>query len=152
MNRRTVLLSIALLLPWTGCTAIATDRVDPVNEAGGVGIGGYDPVAYFTEGRPVAGSAAHQREWDDVTYRFSSDQNATRFEEAPEDFLPAYGGYCAYAMSLNRIAEVDPERWDVRDGRLFLNANRVASLLWRIGESENIEAADRHWATYPRTD
>ena len=48
------------------------------------------------------------------------------------------------------VVRIDPERWEVRDGRLFLNANLLAEVLWEIDRDGNARAADAHWADYPR--
>ena len=45
----------------------------------GIAIGGYDPVAYFTEGHPVAGSANFELRWSGATWRFASAASRARF-------------------------------------------------------------------------
>lgn len=107
-----------------------------------VAIGGYDPVSYFTEGRPRTGSSEITIEHGGSTWHFSSRQNAERFRASPADFLPAYGGHCAFATSLGKTETGDPTRWAIRDGRLFLNSNPIAHLLWKVIPGR-IAAADR---------
>jgi hypothetical protein len=53
-------------------------------------------------------------------------------------------------MSLNRIADVDPHRWAVVDGKLYLNNGYVAQSLWSLNESDNIKSGDRNWPNYPK--
>jgi hypothetical protein len=93
----------------------------------------------------MAGSERFEAKWMGATWRFASEDNRERFLSDPARYVPRYGGFCAYAVSVNRLADVDPNRWEIVEGRLYLNANRLASALWRIGRDRNVRAADRHW-------
>jgi YHS domain-containing protein len=124
--------------------------VPAVNASEGIGLKGYDPVAYFVNGLATKGTDQYSFAWNGATYRFASEENLNRFKGDPEKYLPQYGGYCAYAMSLNRIADIDPSRWAVVGGRLYLNNGFVAEKLWSLNKSKNIESADRNWPQYPK--
>jgi hypothetical protein len=54
-------------------------------------------------------------------------------------------------MSLNRIADIDPSRWTIVDGKLYLNNGYIAQTLWSVNKSGNIESANRNWPSYPKT-
>jgi YHS domain-containing protein len=129
----------------------AKSPVAAVNTTNGIGLKGHDPVAYFITGKPTPGVDAYTAHWKGVTYRFASAENQERFTADPEQYLPQYGGYCAYAMSLNRIADIDPDRWAIVNGKLYLNNNFFSHGLWSLNKSGNITAADRNWAGYPKT-
>ena len=144
-----IALCLGVLLP-AGGTSAETAPVAAVNSADGIAIKGYDPVAYFTAGKPVAGVDAYSYSWQGVTYRFASAENLERFKTSPERYLPQYGGYCAFAMSLNRIADIDPKRWAIVDGKLYLNKNLVAFGLWSVNTAEKIASADQHWTVFPK--
>jgi len=90
----------------------------------GYAIKGYDPVAYFTESAAVKGDEAYSYEWNHGLWLFSSNANRELFEEDPEKYAPQYGGYCAYAVAKGKFAKVDPEKWTVLDGKLYLNYNK----------------------------
>jgi len=121
-----------------------------VNATDGVGIKGYDPVAYFTVGQPTAGSPQFTFRWKGASYQFASAENLARFKADPEKYLPQYGGYCAYAMSLNRIADIDPSRWAIVGDKLYLNNGFFSETLWSRNKSGNIASADRNWPLYPK--
>ena len=87
----------------------------------GKAIKGYDPVAYFTEGKPVEGSSDFTAEFDGATWYFASAQNRDAFVADPDKYAPQYGGYCAYAVANGSTAKIDPEAWSVVDGKLYLN-------------------------------
>lgn len=124
--------------------------VPAVNSKDGVGLKGYDPVAYFVSGQPVEGSKQYSTIWKGVTYRFASADDLSRFTVHPERYLPRYGGYCAYAMAHDRIADIDPSRWAIVDGKLYLNNGHIAQSLWSLDKSGNIQSADRNWPGYPK--
>jgi YHS domain-containing protein len=133
-------------------SALATSAspVPAVNANEGTGLKGYDPVAYFTRGVPTKGLEQYSFSWRGVTYRFASGENLELFRADPEKYLPQYGGYCAYAMSLDRIADIDPSRWAIVNGKLYLNNGFVAEKLWSLNKSGNIVSADRNWPQYPK--
>jgi YHS domain-containing protein len=66
-------------------------------------VGGYDPVAYFTEGRPVAGKSAITHQWKGAAWRFASEKNRDLFKAEPAKYAPQYGGYCAPISGLPEI-------------------------------------------------
>ncbi|MEM6355700.1 MAG: YHS domain-containing (seleno)protein, partial [Pseudomonadota bacterium] len=100
-------LGLAALAPIT-----ATAAEDPVYQSFlGTAIDGTDPVAYFTEGKPVEGSSDFTHEWNGATWRFSSAENRDLFAGDPEKYAPQYGGYCAWAVAQGYTASTDPEAW-----------------------------------------
>lgn len=131
-------------------SALAKDPIAPVNAENGWGLHGYDPVAYFTVGEPTEGKNEHVHYFKGIAYKFASKDNLELFQTQPEKYLPEYGGYCAYAMALNSLADIDPDRWAIVDGKLYLNNNRFSSALWSINKSGNIESADKNWAAWPK--
>ena len=142
---------LGLLVGNPGSALAASDSPVPaVNAKEGIGLKGYDPVAYFTNGAPTKGLEKYSFAWKGVTYRFASAENLERFKADPAKYLPQYGGYCAYAMSLDRIADIDPSRWAIVNGKLYLNNGFVAEKLWSLNKSGNIASGDRNWPLYPR--
>ena len=120
--------------------------IDPINKgADGVAIKGFDPVAYFTEGKPVKGLSEFQHEWMGAKRYFLSAANRDAFIANPEKYAPRYGGYCAYAVSKGHTADISPSAWKIVDGKLYLNNGWVAEKLWKRNIPENIENADRSW-------
>ena len=68
--------------------------VQPINtDPQGVAIGGYDPVAYFTLGKPVKGSEEFSHQWMGATWHFKSEEDLAMFTSNPERYAPQYGGY-----------------------------------------------------------
>ena len=134
----------------SSAAAGADSAVPAVNAAEGIGLKGYDPVAYFISGAPTKGSEQYSFAWKGVTYRFVSAGNLEKFKADPEKYLPQYGGYCAYAMSLDRIADIDPSRWAIVNGKLYLNNGFVAEKLWSLNKSGNIASGDHNWPLYPK--
>lgn len=142
---------LGLFAAVAGSASAGTDSPVPaVNADQGIGLKGYDPVAYFINGAPTKGSEQYSFAWKGVTYRFASTENLEKFKADPEKYLPQYGGYCAYAMSLNHTADIDPSRWAIVDGKLYLNKGFIAEKLWNLNKSGNIASGDRNWPQYPK--
>jgi len=111
----------------------------------GVAVRGTDVVAYATEGRPLRGSAAHQLEWRGAKWRFASAAHRNRFAADPDRFAPAYGGFCAWAVSRGYTASTDPQAWRIVEGRLYLNYSLEIRRRWSQDIPGNIALADANW-------
>ncbi len=110
------------------------------------GLSGYDPVAYFTEGKAVRGSGFHVAVHLGVTYAFASKVHKAAFQENPERYLPTYGGYCAYGVALGKKFVADPEVWKVVGGKLYLNLDRDIQEKWNMDIPGYIAKAEKNWA------
>ena len=118
---------------------------DPVFSTGDGAIRGYDPVAYFTEGKPVKGDPGISTTWKDATWHFASTENLAAFTAGPEKYAPAYGGYCAYAVANGYTATTEPDAWSVVDGRLFLNYSKRVKRRWEKDKERYVVNADANW-------
>ena len=111
----------------------------------GVAVGGYDPVAFFTDGKPVKGNKDLTTGYDGATWRFASAANRDAFKAAPTKYTPQYGGYCAYAVSKGSTAKGDPQAWTVHDGKLYLNYNKKVRATWAKDIPGNVKKGDANW-------
>ncbi|MCY4383761.1 MAG: YHS domain-containing protein [Nitrospinae bacterium] len=111
----------------------------------GGAIRGYDPVAYFTESKPVEGKKAFSHKWKGATWYFASEKNRDLFRADPEKYAPRYGGYCAYAVSQGYTASIVPEAWKIVDGKLYLNFSKGVQQTWEQDIPGNIKSADKNW-------
>lgn len=109
------------------------------------GVAGYDLVAYFTDGKPVRGKGHHTAVFDGVTYLFATEDHQKEFEANPDKFLPAYGGYCAFGVSVGKKFVSDPEVWKIVDGRLYLNLDTEIQEQWEQDVPGNISKGDARW-------
>ncbi len=111
----------------------------------GLGIRGYDPVAYFTVGAPTKGDFGITTVVDGTTYRFASEENKKLFEADPAKYLPQFGGFCAYGLANGVKVDADPELWTIADGRLFLNLAPPVQERFSKDVSGFVKAADEKW-------
>lgn len=123
-----------------GATAQAADS----NKMAIVGVQGYDLVSYHT-GEPVRGNGHHTVVHQGVTYMFASEENQKTFKKNPKAYLPAYGGYCAYGVSVGKKFMVDPLAWRIVDGTLYLNLDADVQKIWQRDVMGNISIADQKW-------
>jgi hypothetical protein len=137
--------AVGILLALSAFAAVAKEPVPPVNASRGIAIKSYDPVAYFEQSKPVKGAKQFTHEWMGANWQFASAANRDLFAGSPAKFVPQYGGYCAWAVSNNYTAEVDPEAWTIRDGRLFLNYSKKVQAMWLKEIDQRIVAGDRNW-------
>src|SRR6476661_8644596 len=110
-----------------------------------IAIKGYDPVAYFTQSKPVKGSASFTHQWMNSTWWFVSADDRDEFASTPEKYAPQYGGYCAYGVSQGHAVNIDPEAWAVIDGKLYLNYSKGVKKTWSEAIPKHIEEANRNW-------
>jgi enamine deaminase RidA (YjgF/YER057c/UK114 family)/YHS domain-containing protein len=114
-----------------------------------VSISGYDPVAYFTDGKPVQGKTEFEYSWHKLRWRFASDEHRQSFAKDPDHYAPQYDGYCAMGVSDGEAGHkdtVDPEAWAIVDGKLYLTHVPQAMDAWRQNPAEFIKQADENWA------
>ena len=115
-----------------------------------VAVKGYDPVAYFTEAKPIRGNPQISCSWKGAKWYFSSNQNRAAFGHDPEKYAPQFGGYCAFAMSKGNIADIRPNQWNVVDAKLYLNNNAFARALWNSNRAAKIKSGNANWKIMPR--
>lgn len=108
-------------------------------------INGYDPVAYFTEGKAVKGETARTFLWNDATWYFSSQSNLDLFKSDPAKYAPQFGGYCSFAVSKGFTANTDPGAFKVVDGKLYLCAEQKFLDEWLAGGDESRRLSEENW-------
>lgn len=152
MSKRAALMGFAAVgAAGAGLFAFFTRRgngaILPVEQshAGGVAVAGHDPVAYFTEGRPVAGQKSIALSHNGAQWWFASEANREAFRRAPERYAPQFGGYCAWAVSQGYTAPIDPRAWTIREGKLYLNYDLSVQRDWEKDIPGNIAKGERNW-------
>ena len=137
-----------LLLSLMMCTYGFSQTID-YNTKNGYAVQGYDVVSYFDK-TPLEGKEEFFTTFDGVKFKFYNAKNLKRFEESPFKYLPKYGGYCAYAVAVNgKKVNVDPETYEIRNGKLYLfyNKGKNNTLEFWLDESpeELRQKADENW-------
>ncbi len=144
---RTALLGLSVLLAGFVLALSAPAMADRLNlSKAGIAIDGHDPVAYFTMNKPVRGDQAITASHDGATYLFSSEDHKALFVANPQKYVPQYGGYCAYGAAQGYKAPVEPDKFTVLDGKLYLNYNGQVQATWIKDTAGYIEKADAFWA------
>jgi len=129
-----------------GSSGIGGQTKPLVNVDGeGVGIHGYDPVVYFTEGKAVKGDPQFTSSYGGAVYHFRSNDDKLAFEKDPAKYAPQYGGYCAMAMAMGKQEDADPNFFLVHDGKLLLQRNEKAHMMFVKDPAGNHKKADEQW-------
>lgn len=144
MMNKTFLLLVFLLFG-----AIGYSQTIDYNTKKGYAVYGYDVVSYF-DGKPVEGNNAFTTKYDGINYKFINKSNMDKFVAEPTAYLPEYGGYCAYAVAINaKKVNVDPETFEIRNGKLYLfyNKGKNNTLQFWLNESPDKlkNKADKNW-------
>ena len=101
------------------CGNAAAQNMSPI--AGQrIALKGYDPISYFTDGKPEKGSSEFTFAFDDTTYWFKSAEHRDKFASDPERYAPQFDGFCALQLSRGRKVEADPEAWTITNGKLYV--------------------------------
>lgn len=115
----------------------------------GIMLNGYDVVSYFM-GSVTKGKSSIMADWQGIMFWFSSDENKAIFLKSPEKFIPAYGGWCAYAMGdSGEKIRVDPKTYKIVNGKLYLFYNFYFNntlIDWNENEKSLMQKADSNWA------
>ncbi len=132
--------ALILVLP-----VFAADKTLLNLDKSGLAIQGHDPVAFFTEGKPVKGRAEFVRLHGGATYQFASRENLELFRKDPAKYAPAFGGYCAFGVSKNKLVEIDVEAFQIVDGRLLLQYSKGVRDDFNKDTKGNLAKADGNW-------
>ncbi len=145
-NRLLVVITTASIMGAAIHSPVAAQKVPPINvDKKGVALHGYDPVSYFEADGPSPGRDSFSYSAHGATWRFVSAENRKKFAQDQAKFTPQYGGYCAYAVSENRTADVDPLTYKIVEGKLYLNYDVKIQRTWEKDIPGRIARADKNW-------
>lgn len=136
-----VIFSVCILI----ASAAAFAQKSEIFVKSGSAIGGYDPVAYFSQSKPVQGMDKFSCQWNGASWHFASQENLNAFKSNPDKYAPQFGGYCAYGVSENKKAPTEPDAWTIVNGKLYLNYNLKVKDMWSSNRDERIKTANKNW-------
>ena len=110
-----------------------------------VALNGYDPVAYFTDGRPVKGSPEFSASFDGTAYQFKNAQHRAMFVADPDRYAPQYKAYCAITISRGAKQEVDPEAFLIWNGKLYMFAGKQGIDMFKAEAAAIVAKAEQTW-------
>ena len=142
-------LACGILAPLVSLAATADPTV--VNSHTGLAISGFDPVAYFTEGKPKFGRPDMELSLDGAVWRFRNEGNKAAFTDHPEVYSPRFGGYDPVAVARGASVPGHPLFWVVVGGRLYLFYDAKARAAFVAEPGRIIESAERKWPAVART-
>jgi len=130
---------------------LADKKIEHYNLKNQLAIKGYDPVAYFVQGKAIKGNPQFTYKHNTVNYQFQNPENLNKFKISPSKYEPQYGGWCAYAFAIGGgKVSINPKRFKIIDGKLYLFYDTLLGpntlKKWDKGnDSELIEKADQRW-------
>lgn len=111
----------------------------------GLALEGYDPVAFFTDGKPIRGSAEYTARYLGAEYRFAAEEHRASFVADPAKYAPQFGGFCAYGISRGHAVSVEIDTWQIIEGRLVLNYDQGVKRKFDADRVGNLRLADEKW-------
>jgi YHS domain-containing protein len=126
-----------------GCAFTVASQPTTAQQAA-LAIKGYDPVAYFVDGRPVRGLPEIEYEWDEHHYWFSSAQHRDLFRADPVRYAPQFANFCAMSLAKGELVEADPESWLINADRLYIFGKREGPDLFRQDLAGNIAKSNQN--------
>lgn len=146
MKKFARILSVFIL---TAAAATMLAAPAPNVDKEGVGIQGYDPVAFFTDGKPVLGKEEFHSAYHDVTYRFASTEHQQMFDKDAAKYEPQFGGYCAYGVAKGHTAPIKIEAFQIVNERLLMQYDSGVRDEFNKDQKGNLDAADKKWPELP---
>jgi YHS domain-containing protein len=114
-------------------------------DGSGIALQGYDPVAFFTDNRPVRGHQQFQTKYHGATYYFASAEHKTTFEKEPAKYEPQFGGFCAYGASRGKTVPIKIEAWQIVNRRLLMQYDLGVKEEFNGDPQGNLSKADKNW-------
>ena len=134
------LIFASLALPLSAQTKMLLNLDDS-----GIALQGYDPVAFFTDHKPVPGSTAFAAKRDGAIYLFASKDHRQLFLQDPAKYEPRYGGYCAYGVSRHKLVKIDVAAFQIVDDHLLLQYSQGVRDDFNQDQKNNLAKADHYW-------
>lgn len=114
-------------------------------DSNGVAIQGYDPVAFFTQHKPVKGSGQFSSAYNGAKYWFASADDKALFDKEPSKYELQFGGYCAYGVSRGSRAPVKIEAWQIVNDRLLMQYDLDIKDAFNKDQQGTLKKADQNW-------
>jgi hypothetical protein len=138
---------VVLGLGLAGPLAAATTERIVVDRNTGLAISGFDPVAYFTDAKPLLGKIEHEQRVAGAVWRFRSAGNSAAFKADPDVYMPRFGGYDPVGVARGVAVPGNPMLWTISDDRLYLFYSEETRAEFTGDRDRTIDAADRGWPT-----
>lgn len=140
MKKLLSLLALVVALP-----AVAQTKTLLNLDKAGVAIQGYDPVAFFTDNKPVKGKPELVARHNGAIYQFASKEHRDQFKQDPAKYEPGFGGYCAYGVSRGKLVEIDVDAFQIVDGKLLLQYSKGVRDDFNKDSKGNLTKAEANW-------
>jgi hypothetical protein len=137
--------AVAVLLIASDAARTATTELVVTDRLTGLAIGGYDPVAYYTNGKPVLGSGDFELSFAGAVWRFQNPGNRAAFASRPDIYMPQYGGYDPVGVARGTAVAGNPDFWLIYADRLYLFYDARHRDAFAVDPQHGIAAADRKW-------
>ena len=137
-----LLLAVAILAQAAPSFAAPGAWRDP---ATGLAIGGYDPVAYFTQTSATPGAEGVEYRWRGAVWQFASPGNRDVFAKFPEIYAPRFAGYDARALAKGLTVQGSPALWAMFNRKVYFFYDAANLQEWQRDPQGVSAAAQANW-------
>ncbi len=117
----------------------------------GLAIGGFDPVAYFTDARAVVGQSGFEVSEAGAIWRFRNEGNMASFMRHPEIYGPQFGGYDPTDVARGVAFAGNPRFWLVTGQRLYLFGREESRNAFATDPAYILREARQRWPALQET-
>lgn len=117
----------------------------------GLALYGVDPVAYYTDAKPLIGRANLEYSYGGATWRFRNSGNRAAFTDNPDVYMPRFGGHDPMAVVRGVNMPGHPDFWLISAGGLYLFANEENRGAFAADPHKAIAAATARWPEVERS-
>ncbi|WP_310473858.1 YHS domain-containing (seleno)protein [Sandarakinorhabdus sp.] len=146
MNIKTIIVAASIAIAAVAVPAAAKPAPVYTGTFSNLALSGYDPVAYFTQGKPVKGLKQFTTRYNGADWQFASAADLAAFKANPAKYAPQYGGHCAWAVSQGYTASGDPQVWKIVGDKLYVNYNAEVGEKWSKSIPDFIKSGNANWA------
>ncbi len=116
-----------------------------IYQCNGVALDGVDVVAYFEQRNKIVGNPKYALKYSGLEWRFSTKTHQERFNARPKEYIPQYGGFCAFGVGKGYKAKPKLSTFTIYNQKLYLNFSDYVKDRWLESMEENIISADNNW-------
>lgn len=145
-----LILALAVVLCMSHSLVLNAAPIAWTDNATGLAIGGYDPVAYFTANKPRLGQKSNEHRFGARTWRFANPGNRDAFAKHPMAYLPRFAGYDSEALARGMTVEGSPVVWALHGGAVYFFRDAASLAKWRADPAAMIKLAEKNWQKLAR--
>ena len=110
-----------------------------------LGLHGADPVAFIQHGNRIEGTGQFTATHDGVAYYFATQENLDSFKAEPAQYVPQFGGFCAFGVSVGKKFDGNPRYAAIHNGKLYVFLGEDVLRAFNKDRAGTLATAEANW-------